>query len=253
MKNKDFDLVANVNGVIVKGTDDFDFARKYIAQLIAQNHELMPNKRLQHYVTYFLKNFKYDDGRKDAVLSGQYRMADSATSKRELSRLLATGVGVCRQFAQILALAAKSDQTLSKQIRVESASFRLVDEYREMGHAVNLCFMHDKLYVIDLSSAIHCRDKVKGFDLQSSDFIMVDTQTYVNNLFKVGASVVPNTRGHGACFMVNGSDSSRFSSQYELSNCVPSESPKSSKLFRSTLRYYMIPDQNVSVADRFNL
>ena len=173
-------FLAQINNKTISADSPKELVRNCLQEIYNKFKDLPADERKQAYVDYFVKTFSYDDNLRTNTLA-EDRKPSFELSEQELANLFITKKGVCNQFAQALALLSNFDDEFI--IRYCVCEVYIESEQKTVGHAIN-CYEHNsKQEIIDISSAIHCKEG-KYTENRESDFEFVNFDDYILNLEK---------------------------------------------------------------------
>ncbi len=188
INNKYFGKVGTIN---VEGKTYKEFTLNYLKAVIETHKELPMQKRLRAYILFFVNKFSYDKSMRDKILNRKDEIITKELKEERLFNLCNSNKGVCEQLSQAFALLTFMDKELSKEINVYECDFTISVKGKEMAHATNLVVMENKVYLLDISSMIHCKEKDYSGDIW--DYGMVLLENYIENQKQNDFQIVPNT------------------------------------------------------------
>jgi len=182
-------LVGKTN---VEGKTHKEFTLNYLKALVEEYKELPPKQRFKAYIEYFVDNFSYDKETRDVKLKDIDTTPTKQKNEEELFNLFYSKKGVCQQFSQGIALLYYLDIDLYDVINVYESDFTIRLNNKEMGHATNLVSLDNKVYILDISSMIHCKEKDYAGDIW--DYGMVLIEDYIEKQKQNKCEIIPNTK-----------------------------------------------------------
>lgn len=173
---------AQINNNKILADSRKELVRGCLQEIYNKFKDLPVDERKQAYVDYFVKTFSYDDNLRIDTLA-EDREPTFELSEQELANLFITKKGVCNQFAQALSLLSCFDPEFD--IFYSYCRVYIAKDNETDGHAIN-CIMHNgQARIIDISSAIHCKERQYAQN-QESDFKFLLFEDYIKNLSKDG-------------------------------------------------------------------
>lgn len=171
-----------INSKEIFSEDEYRFTIDCCQQIVDMFKDVTDDKkRVGEYVKYLTNFGHYNKKLRKEVLKKRERFSTAKIEKlnnQDLCEFFISGNGVCAQFAKALSLICALDSKMK-------ASYTLLDlevKGDPMGHAINIVQMGDEKYIVDISSAIHCKEG--DYNAKKEDFLFVDLAKYIENMYK---------------------------------------------------------------------
>ncbi len=191
MENKKEETVyyGLVGRLRVEGKTYKEFTLNYLKAIIETYKELPNTQRLKAYIQYFVDNFSYDKKRFEQWANSKGEVI-AGDKEKNLFNLCYLKKGTCEQFSQAFALLTFMDKKLSQEFAIYESDFNILRDI-EMAHATNLILINDKVYIVDISSMIHCKEKDYAGKVWDYGLVVIDN--YIENLKQNDIKIIPNT------------------------------------------------------------
>jgi len=190
--NKENTYSRIVDKIEVVGKSHKEFTLNYLREIAKKYKDLPVTKRMKSYIEYFVNNFSYDKSMRDNKLNKANKKSTTKQGKeKELFDLFYSNKGVCEQFSVGFSLLCKLDKDLSKSFNVYLVNCSIETD-REMAHALNILTNNDGIFMLDISSMIHCKEK----DAVGSiwDYGFVSIEKYIENQKRNNFKIIPNSK-----------------------------------------------------------
>lgn len=174
-----------VGNLCVEGITHKDFTLNYLKGLVIQKKDLPDKERLRAYIDHFVEIGKYDKDRRERIVFNKKEHVETLEgSMQELFEYLYTGIGVCQQFSQAMALVGALDESL----KIYYCGCRIEAKGIPMGHAINVAVLGEKAFVVDVSALIHVKEG--DYKTEAGNFAFVTLEDYIENLKKEDIKLV---------------------------------------------------------------